>query len=175
MVKIKWIITDSINNVDLNEFDTEWDGIYGYFEICINNHVLGFCPDRDLLAGEEGNEDILYWLTKLSDGIIQLNVSQEYEIQLLSMNMAKKKKKKNDKLLISFVNANTDEVIWYEKMTIKEWCNEIILNIERFIKEVQKNNPILLKANLIQKLLKIKETLVCAGGEFVFVTTNVYM
>lgn len=160
MVKIKWIITDSINDVDLNEFDTEWDGIYGYFEICINNHVLGFCPDRELLAGEEGNEDILNWLTKLSDGIIQLNVGQEYEIQLLSMNMAKIILKKNDKLLISFVNTNTDEVIWSEKMTIKEWCNEIILNIERFIKEVQKNNSILLKANLIQKLLKIKETLV---------------
>lgn len=160
MVKIKWIITDSINDVDLNEFDTEWDGIYGYFEICINNHVLGFCPDRELLAGEEGNEDILYWLTKLSDGIIQLNVGQEYEIQLLSMNMAKIILKKNDKLLISFVNTYTDEVIWSEKMTIKEWCNEIILNIERFIKEVQKNNSILLKANLIQKLLKIKETLV---------------
>lgn len=160
MVKIKWIITDSINDVDLNEFDTEWDGIYGYFEICINNHVLGFCPDRELLAGEEGNEDILYWLTKLSDGIIQLNVGKEYEIQLLSMNMAKIILKKNDKLLISFVNTNTDEVIWSEKMTIKEWCNEIILNIERFIKEVQNNNSILLKANLIQKLVKIKETLV---------------
>ena len=160
MVKIKWIITDSINDVDLNEFDTEWNGIYGYFEICINNHVLGFCPDRELLAGEEGNEDILYWLTKLSDGIIQLNVGKEYEIQLLSMNMAKIILKKNDKLLISFVNTNTDEVIWSEKMTIKEWCNEIILNIERFIKEVQNNNSILLKTNLIQKLVKIKETLV---------------
>ncbi|MBQ5559419.1 MAG: hypothetical protein IIT46_06545 [Lachnospiraceae bacterium] len=160
MVKIKWIITDPINDVDLNEFDTEWNGIYGYFEICINNHVLGFCPDRELLAGEEGNEDILYWLTKLSDGIIQLNVGKEYEIQLLSMNMAKIILKKNDKLLISFVNTNTDEVIWSEKMTIKEWCNEIILNIERFIKEVQNNNSILLKTNLIQKLVKIKETLV---------------
>ena len=159
MIKIKWIITDSINDVDLNEFDTEWDGIYGYFEICINNHVLGFCPDRELLAGEEGNEDILYWLTKLSDGIIQLNVCQEYEIRLLSMNMAKIILKKNDNLLISFVNTNTDEVIWSEKMTIKEWCNEIILNIERFIKEVQKKNSNLLKANLIQKLVKIKESL----------------
>ena len=136
----------------------EWK--YDYFEIGINNHVLGFCPNRELLAGEEGNEIILYWLTKLSDGIIQLNVCQEYEIRLLSMNMAKIILKKNDNLLISFVNTNTDEVIWSEKMTIKEWCNEIILNIERFIKEVQKNNSILLKANLIQKLVKIKEALV---------------
>ena len=159
MIKIKWIITDSINDVDLNEFDTEWDGIYGYFEICINNHVLGFCPDRELLAGEEGNENILYWLTKLSDGIIQLNVGKEYEIQLLSMNMTKIILKKNDKLLISFVNANRDEVIWAEEVTIKEWDNEIIMNIEKFIKEVQKKNSNLLKANLIQKLVKIKESL----------------
>ena len=160
MVKIEWIITDSIKDVELKEFDTEWDGIFGYFQICINNHVLGFCPDRELLAGEEGNEDILYWLTKLSDGIIQLNTGQEYEIQLLSMNLAKIILKKNDKLLISFVNTNTDEVIWFEKMTIQEWHNEVILNIERFIKEVQKNNSILLDSNLMQKLIKIKETLV---------------
>lgn len=160
MVKIEWIITDSIKDVELKEFDTEWDGIFGYFQICINNHVLGFCPDRELLAGEEGNEDILYWLTKLSDGIIQLNTGQEYEIQLLSMNLAKIILKKNDKLLISFVNTNTDEVIWSEKMTIQEWHNEVILNIERFIKEVQKNNSILLDSNLMQKLIKIKGTLV---------------
>ena len=160
MVKIEWIITDSIKDVELKEFDTEWDGIFGYFQICINNHVLGFCPDRELLAGEEGNEDILYWLTKLSDGIIQLNTGQEYEIQLLSMNLAKIILKKNDKLLISFVNTNTDEVIWFEKMTIQEWHNEVILNIERFIKEVQKNNSILLDSNLMQKLIKIKGTLV---------------
>lgn len=160
MVKIEWIITDSIKDVKLKEFDTEWDGIFGYFQICINNHVLGFCPDRELLAGEEGNEDILYWLTKLSDGIIQLNTGQEYEIQLLSMNLAKIILKKNDKLLISFVNTNTDEVIWSEKMTIQEWHNEVILNIERFIKKVQKNNSILLVSNLMQKLIKIKETLV---------------
>ena len=160
MVKIEWIITDSIKDVELKEFDTEWDGIFGYFQICINNHVLGFCPDRELLAGEEGNEDILYWLTKLSDGIIQLNTGQEYEIQLLSMNLAKIILKKNDKLLISFVNTNTDEVIWSEKMTIQPWHNQVILNIERFIKEVQKNNSILLDSNLMQKLIKIKETLV---------------
>ena len=160
MVKIEWIITDSIKDVELKEFDTEWDGIFGYFQICINNHVLGFCPDRELLAGEEGNEDILYWLTKLSDGIIQLNTDQEYEIQLLSMNLAKIILKKKDKLLISFVNTNTDEVIWSEKMTIQEWHNEVILNIERFIKDVQKNNSILLDSNLMQKLIKIKETLV---------------
>lgn len=159
MLKIKWIITDSIKNIELKEFDTEWDGIYGYFEICINDHVLGFCPDRELLDGEEGNENILYWLTKLSDGIIQLNIVPKYEIQLFSMNLAKIILMKNNDILISFANANTDEVIWSEKIMIREWYNEVILNIENFIKEIQKNNVTLLNSNLIQKLIKIKESL----------------
>lgn len=159
MVKIEWIITDSIKDIELKEFDTEWSGIFGYFQICINNHILGFCSDRELLDGEEGNEDILYWLTKLSNGIIQLNTGQEYEIQLLSMNLAKIILKKNDKLLVSFVNTNTDEVIWSEKVNTQEWYDEVISNIERFIKEVQKENSILLDSNLIQKLFKIKETI----------------
>lgn len=161
MVKIRWIITDSIEDVDLKDFNVEWDGIYGYFEICIKNQVLGFCPDRELLAGEEGNEDILYWLSKLSDGIIQLNAGQEYEIQLLCMNLAKVILKKNDKLLVSFVNSDTDEVIWSEKIMIQEWCNEVILNIERFIAEVQRMNSVLLEADLIKKLISNKNTLDC--------------
>lgn len=161
MVKIKWIVTDSIEDVDLKDFNAEWDGIYGYFEICINNQILGFCPNRELLAGEEGNEDILYWLSKLSDGIMQLNDRQEYEIQLLSMNLAKVILKKSDKLLVSFVNSDTDEVIWSEKIIIQEWCNEVILSIERFITEVQKINPVLLEAGLIKKLISNKNALDC--------------
>lgn len=161
MVKIRWIITDSIEDVNLKDFNVEWNGIYGYFEICINNRVLGFCPDRNLLADEEGNEDILYWLLKLSEGIIQLNASQEYEIQLLSMNLAKVILKKNDKMLVTLVNSDTDEVIWSEKIMIQEWYNEVILNIERFITEVQGTNSALLKADLINKLISNKNRLDC--------------
>lgn len=161
MIKIRWMITDVIEKVDLKEFDTEWDGIYGYFEICINNQLLGFCPDRELLVGEEGNEDILYWLSKLADGIIQVNAGQQYEIHLLSMNLAKIVLKKNDKLLISFINSNKDEVIWSEKIIIQEWYNEVRLNIERFIAEVRNINSDLLDADLIKKLIKMKNILAC--------------
>lgn len=159
MVKIKWKITDSIEEVGLNEFNTEWDGIYGYFEIHINSRVLGFYPDRKLLAGEEGNEDILFWLYKLLDGIFQLSVGQEYEIQLLSMNLAKIILIKNDKLLVNFVNSNTDEVIWSEKIMIQEWCYEVMLNIKKFIAEVGRINSALLDADLMKKIIKIKNVL----------------
>ena len=160
MVKIKWIITDHIKDVELKEFDTKWDGIFGYFQICINKHLLGFCPDRELLPDEEGNENILYWLTKLSEGSIRLNTDQEYEIQLLSMNLAKILLRKNDKVLISFINTNTNEVKWSEKVIIQEWYDEVILNLGRFITEVQKDNAVLLDSNLMRKLIKIKGMLV---------------
>ena len=159
MVKIRWIITDSIEDVSLDEFNIEWGGIFGYFEICVNNQVLGFCPDRKLLYNEEGNEDILYWLFKLSDGTIKLNDGQEYEIQLLSMNLVKIILKREDKLLVSLVNSSTDEVIWSEKIMIREWSNEIKLKIENFITEIVRVKSVLLNANLIQKLTRIKDML----------------
>ena len=161
IVKIRWMITDFLENISEDEFNAEWGGIFGYFEMCINNQVLGFCPNRKLLFGEEGNEDILYWLLKLSDGIIQLNNGKEYEIQLLSMNLAKIILKREDKLLVRFVNSSTDEVIWFEEIMFQEWCSEIKLSIENFITEILRVNSVLLNTNLIQKLYKINEMINC--------------
>lgn len=89
-----------------------------------------------------------------------MNTDQEYEIQLLSMNLAKILLRKNDKVLISFINTNTNEVKWSEKVIIQEWYDEVILNLGRFITEVQKDNAVLLDSNLMRKLIKIKGMLV---------------
>lgn len=159
MMKISWKITDIIENVDFKVFNKEWNGIYGYFEICINNQILGYCPDRELLVDEEGNEDILYWLYKLLDGIINVISGQKYEIQLLSMNLAKIVLEKNDNVIINLVNSNTNDIIWSEEIMIQEWCDELMLNIEKFIKEVQKINSNLLEADLIKKLIYNKNKL----------------
>lgn len=157
VIKIRWIITDVIEGISFEEFNSEWIGINGYFEMCINNQVLGFCPYRKLLFGEEGNEDILYWLSKFSDAIIQLNNGREYEIQLLSMNLTKVILKKEDKLLINLMNANTDEIIWSEQITFQEWFDEVMLNVEKFITEIRSTNEAMLNTNMIQKLIKIKD------------------
>lgn len=42
---------------------------------------------------------------------------------------------------------------------IQEWCDELMLNIEKFIKEVQKINSKLLEADLIKKLIYNKNKL----------------
>ncbi len=159
MIKINWIITDDISLVGLKEFNSEWNQIYGYFELCINNHSIGYCPNRQLFKEEEGVEDILYWLSKLTEGIICIYNNQAYEIQLLSMNLAKVILKKNDKLAISFANSNTNKVIWCEEIDIQEFYNEILNNIHKFILEIQKYNATLLEANLIKNILKSKEIL----------------
>ncbi len=159
MVKIRWVITDKIEDISADEFNNEWNGILGYFEININNQVLGFCPDRKLLFDEEANEDILYWLLELSEGIIHLVDSQEYEVQLLSMNRAKLILRKEDRLRVSFVISNTDEVIWSEEVVIQEWLDEIRSNTSEFIDEIMRVNSVLLNTYSIQKLIKIKEKL----------------
>lgn len=89
-----------------------------------------------------------------------MNAGQEYEIQLFSMNLAKIILKKDNKLLISFVDSNTDEVIWSEKIMIQEWCNEVMFNMERFITEVHGINPVLVESDLMKELITIKNTLI---------------
>lgn len=96
----------------------------------------------------------MFWLFKLSDGLNKLNVVQKYEIQLLSMNLAKLVLKKDNKLLISFMNSNTDEIIWSEKIMFQELYNEVKLNIKNFITEIQRINPVILESKLIKKLIK---------------------
>ncbi len=154
MVKIRWIITDNIKSISLEEFNTEWNGIYGYFEITINNEIIGFYPNRELFANEEGNENILYWLSKLLKGIVQLNNGQEYVIQLLSMNLAKIVFKKSDKVIISFLNKDTNRILWSEKVMVQELYSEVLHNTERFIKEILNQNPLLLKSSMLKKLLE---------------------
>ena len=155
MVRIRWIITDDIKNVDFYEFSSEWNGIFGYFEIRVNNRVVGFYPDRELFPNEDGNEDISYWLNKLLDGIMQLDMRKEYEIQLLSMNLLKLVFNKRNVLVISLVNTQTNDMIWSERIPYEEMYDEIRKNIRSFIREINNLNPALLEAGLIKELTQI--------------------
>lgn len=160
MIKIRWIITDEIENVSLEEFNVEWNGIYGYFEMHIHNRFLGFCPERKLLDGEEGNENILYWISKLSEGIVQSKADGEYKIQLLSMNLCTICIKKTDNIIMRFKETEGDD-IWIEEIEIQEFCNEMLINIEKFLLEVQEHNTNLLGSNLIKRLIELKEKVEC--------------
>lgn len=157
MIIINWIITDDIKGISLNEFNLEWNEIYGYFELCINNRILGYCPKRELLPNEEGLEDILYWLLKLVNGIMHVKNGEEYEIQLLSMNLTKIILKENHMLEVEFVNVKSKEYIWNEKIEFNEFCEVICNSIDKLLEEIEKNNINLLQANKIKKLSRMKD------------------
>lgn len=85
MLKLRWIITDNLKEISLKEFSDEWNGIYGYFELAINEQIIGFCPDRELKIKEEWDENILYWLNKLLIALIDVHNNLKAEIELLSV------------------------------------------------------------------------------------------
>ena len=158
MVKIKWIITDDIKNVSLKEFNTEWDGIYGHFELDINDQTVGYCPDRELFPSEWSDEDITDWLYKLSNMILQLHDCDEFEWNLLASNLLKIVIKKEDTLLISLIHSRTG-IQWSERVTYQEYITELLSAIDRFIEEIRTLNSELLKSKTLTDIVEIRDTL----------------
>ena len=153
MIKIKWIITDDLCNISLNEFDNEWNGVIaGYFELIVNGVKEGYCPNRKI-SDEEGLEDILYWLSHLFDGLNSVKRGEVYEMILLTMNVYKLVIKMNEKIEMQFFNKKTNDIKWEEKVELQEFEIELYENVEKFIKLIKDINPELLKSKWINKLL----------------------
>lgn len=153
MIKMNWVITDDLSGISLKEFDNEWNGIIsGYFELIINRSREGFCPQRELNQGEEGVEDILYWLSHLSEGINMLKKGKEYEMILLTMNLYKIIMRYDDGMNIYFVNKKDNTIKWQEKITLQEFETELDENINRFFQIIEENNPELLESKWIKRM-----------------------
>ena len=154
MFEIKWIITDNLKNIDLLEFDKKCNGIYGYFEMNINERKLGFCPSRRLFDGEEGNENILYWLSELDQAVDVLLQNKDFELQLLSLNLVKLTfcKNKSDVLVINLSNSETNNIIWSEKVLLEEFSNIVEKNLLIFGKNVRDQNSTLLKSKFFKPI-----------------------
>lgn len=154
MIKIKWIITDNLSNISLDEFDNEWNGIIsGYFELVINQRKEGFCPQRIIHVDEEGIEDVLYWLSHLLEAITVIKKGTKYEMTLLTMNLYKIVIVLNENVKISFVNVNSDVAKWQEEITLQEFEKEIYKNVDNFLQSIEKVNSMLLESKWISRLL----------------------
>lgn len=154
MISIKWVITDDLSNVTVEEFDYEWNGIIsGYFELVINEKKEGFCPERKIDENEEGIEDILYWLIHLSDGLKKIKKGEKYEMLLLTMNKYKLLIELNSAVEFQFVNEWTNEIKWKEVVEMQEFEIELCDNIDGFIKYIRAVNPQLLNSIWIKRLM----------------------
>ena len=153
MIKMKWVITDNLSGVSLDEFENEWNGIIsGYFEININQSQEGFCPPKKTNKVEEGMEDVLYWLNHLSEGLNMIKKGKEYEMILLTMNLYKIVMRLDDEMCISFVNKRDNMIKWEERVDIQEFQNELSENVEKFLQIIRETNPQLLNSKWIKKL-----------------------
>ena len=158
MVNIKWIITDDIKNIELEEFNKEWNGIYGYFEVQFNNSKLGYCPNRELYPEEEFDEEIIDWLIQLSRIITMLDDGQEYRFELLSMNLLDLAIIREKGYKISCINNETGELEWQEEVLCKEYNDELKRSISLFIKEIEEKNNKLLKATRLIDLVEFNKS-----------------
>ena len=150
MIAIRWIVTDELNNVSKEEFDTDWNGIYGYFELTVNGQSIGFCPQRELFEGEEGDENILYWLTELYKGIQEISAGREYETQLLSMNLARLVFSSKDGIYVRL--QGKEGSIWSEKVDFNQLKQEVDSAIHSFTEQVREKNSALLSTKHFQKM-----------------------
>lgn len=154
MVKMKWIITDDVSNISSEEFDSERNGIVaGYFELIINMHREGFCPQKIINEKEEGLEDILYWLRHLLEGCNMVKVGKKYEMILLTRNRYKIVMKLDNKMFIYFVEKSNNSIKWKEEVFIEEFESELRKNIKDFKNYIEQINPNLLKSRWIKNLV----------------------
>lgn len=153
MISIKWIITDDLSNVSVEEFENEWNGIIGgYFEVIVNEQRVGFCPNREILKGEDGLEDVLFWLVEFYRGLKKVKKGETYEMTLLTRNLYKLVLKKSEKVELQYIKEDTNEADWKEKVEMQEFEQEVKRNIEKFKNKIQHINPQLLTSKWIKKL-----------------------
>ena len=63
---IEWLITDSVADINLNDFVADDESLYGFVRLSIFTPPLGFIPDNSK-KDVEGNSDIAYWMETLAN------------------------------------------------------------------------------------------------------------
>lgn len=157
MVKIRWLITDDLSNLTIEEFDNEYNGIVsGYFEFTVNQNTEGFYPQK-IVHKEEGLEDILYWLGHLIEGVNMIRKGERYEMCLLTMNIYKLVMRFDNCMHISFIKKESNEVKWIESISIQEFEKELYNNVDQFLQTIKEINPALMESRWIKKLSNFED------------------
>ncbi|MDE5564811.1 MAG: hypothetical protein K2I93_06620 [Oscillospiraceae bacterium] len=147
---LEWKVTDDISCVTLEEFDSEWNGIYGFAKLNIFDKTLGYIPEN--VSTLEGNHNILYWMTNLAECGICILERKEYDAQLLSFNKLLICVKCDNIVCADLIHEDTLEVISHAELEIKDVLDEICANIMRFKEYVEIQNASFNHATLMREL-----------------------
>ena len=74
-------------------------------------------------------------------------------MQLLTMNRYSLKMELKHELYLKFINIETGENNWDERVELEEFENELYVNIEKFLNYIKRTNSRLLKSKWIEELL----------------------
>lgn len=156
MIKIRWVVTDDISDITLDEFDNAYMGIYGHFDITVNEHREGmYLKNETEMLDCDGFEDILHWIKNLFRALNTIKNGEDYEMLMLNLVRIKFKFHLEQRLQISCIYVESDDIKWMEEVEMQEFEEEIQNHRNRLIEYIKKENSELLKSRWLEKLLDV--------------------
>ena len=175
MFKIKFRIVDDLEilkTVESNWFDANYNKIEGFIEVCFGQHKEGcYYHEGPLQEGEIGGELLNYWIDKLLDVANMLQTTSycafkeiettnrwlEFKLveNKVTINVAIDTEGRNKGLLIaeSYDGFQYAEPVDFS-VELNILNNEIRFSVKRFLAELEKINPKLLKSQMVSDIAK---------------------
>lgn len=145
---IRWKITDKIEKISAEEFDKEYNGVYGFIELRLNDYCIGDFDESEF--SEEGYSDILYYISSLIECGISVLKHKSNKVSLLGMNLIEIQTSVEELVNIRIVHTEKRIIECESFISVEELINEIRCNYDYFIDYIVKHNKSLLKTKLLK-------------------------
>lgn len=154
-MKINWIINDEVKGITLEEFERDYESIYGFMMINMGGFELGYLDKKS--SFNEGDEDISYYLNSLIKCGITLLLGQDFRVQLIASNLLEIRVSYYRDVSIAVVQTKTEEILYSGNISFKEFSDEILNNYEKYINSIRKLNISLLKSQAVRSTVMYYE------------------
>ena len=154
-MKINWIINDEVKGITLEEFERDYESIYGFMMINLGGFELGYLDKKS--SFNEGDEDISYYLNSLIKCGITLLLGQDFKVQLIASNLLEIRVSYYRDVSINVVQTKTEEILYSGNISFKEFSDEILNNYEKYINSIRKLNISLLKSQTVRSTVMYYE------------------
>lgn len=163
---------DELKSIKATLFDSEYNHITGFFELCFGEQKEGcYYHENPLQEGETGVELLDYWLNCLIDVTNYLSMTTTYAAfkELETVNRWLEFKRIDDKIIINtaidIAERNNELFItnFYDGfnyvgpqnfcMEFSEFKSEVLSAVNCFLNQIQKLNPHLIKTKMALELL----------------------
>lgn len=162
MFKINFRIVDDfkeLKDMDISLFDSEWQHITGFFQICFGDQKEGGYFHENALGNDEiGGELLDYWFACLLDTVSDLESITDYVAfkEIETINRWLEFRRVSDEVIINIaidtgkcsqllLVENNEKFIYVEprdfKISFGELKNQIVETAQKFLDELRNLNP----------------------------------